>query len=281
MKKVIAQIYEESDYSVFKALPDNRDVLKKRVDKLIASMSEKYLLNPIMVNGHMQIIDGQGRYEARKILGKPIHYFVVEDANVEDCRRMNKYNTKWMPIDFCKSFAKTGNPNYQRLLQVCKDAEIPISRALRLSNHGTSDNKDSSYTMSPFEQGKLIFTEEDVNKVLDVCAKANEITKALLTEIRRNEAFYTAVKIMVDYEGYDHERMLKNCALNRSSYTQMSNLKNQLVEFERIYNYKVKKNKLFFSDYLRNKGRAVRNYENVKSAYNEAYKAENVSTLEE
>lgn len=280
MKKIISYIYEEDDYSVFKSLDKNRDVLKNRLDKLIASISEKYLLNPIMVNEYMQIIDGQGRYEALKILSKPIHYYVVPGADGDDCIRMNKYNTKWISLDYAKSYAKAGNPNYQRLLKACQYVGVTIKRALRLSNHGTTDNKDNRNGMSIFERGLLAFSDEDAEKVKDICEKADQIAKALLTTNRLNEAFYTAVKVMCEFDGYDHERMLKNCTLNRATYAQMSNLGNQLKEFERIYNYKSKKNKLFFSDYMRNKGYSVRNYDNSTSPFKEMYSGENVSTLE-
>ena len=94
MGKIIGNIYEETDYTKFRKLPDNRDVLSNRLTKLEASLSERAILNPIIVNEKMQIIDGQGRYEALKRMGKPIQYVVAKGANSDDCKRMNRYNTK-------------------------------------------------------------------------------------------------------------------------------------------------------------------------------------------
>jgi len=275
MNRVIGKIYQTDDYGMFKRLPDNRDVLEKRVRKLVASISEKYLTNPIIVNENMEIIDGQGRYEALKHLGKPIDYIVVHGAGSEDCKRMNRFNTKWSTLDFAKSFAKAGNKAYITLLRGVNATNLPIGTVLRLANHGTKAG-GTSYAMSKFEKGLLDFTDLDYDKVIRVHKAADEITYALQTTHRRNDAFYTAVKIITETENYSHDKMLRNCAALRSSYNQMSALKDQLVEFERIYNYRTSGDKkLYFSDYLRGKGAAVRDYGKTYSPYDDT----DISTL--
>lgn len=284
MRKVIAEIFEETDYTVFKALPDNRDVLKTRLDKLVASMSEKYLLNPIMVNANMQIIDGQGRYEARKKMGKPIHYFVEPTATSDDCRLMNKYNKAWSNLDFAKSYARAGNANYQLLLKACGDYDLAIGSVLKFSNKSTASRKDKGYTTTPamsrFERGELLFTEEDYKTVGKVWGYAKDIHGALLLAQHITKTFGGAVMIISSHPEYDHERMIKNCKMNRASFAYMSNTKDQVAEFERIYNYKAKKSRIYFSDYYRNKGYSVRNYDQPEmNAHRNDYKSENMSTL--
>lgn len=269
MKKVIGRIFQTDEYDIFKRLPDNRDVLEKRVRKLIASISEKYLTNPIIVNENMEIIDGQGRFEALKQLGKPIDFIVVHGAGSEDCKRMNRFNTRWSTLDFAKSFAKAGITSYIILLRGVADTKLSITTVLRLANHGTNP-KGSSVAMSKFEKGELDFAEKDYYTVLAVHSAADDITFALQTTHRRNEAFYTAVKVVTETENYNHERMLRNCATLRGSYNQMSSLKDQLVEFERIYNHRTSgDNKLYFSDYLRNKGASVRDYSKTYTPYDD------------
>lgn len=66
MSRIFAQVYEEKDYSKFKRLENNRDVTESRKEKLKASIASGEILNPIIVNEKMEIIDGQGRYEAKK-----------------------------------------------------------------------------------------------------------------------------------------------------------------------------------------------------------------------
>ena len=135
--KIIGQIFEEENYDTFHRLNDNRDVLSARLSKLITSISERWILNPIIVNEKMEIIDGQGRFEALKRLNKPIPYIISPGATSEDCRRMNKYNNRWSVLDFANSWSKAGKIAYTILLDTCQKTKLSISYVMRLSNHGT------------------------------------------------------------------------------------------------------------------------------------------------
>ena len=268
--KIIGHVYEEDNYDLFVRLEDNRDVLSGRVGKLIASMKERYICNPIIVNEKMEVIDGQGRFEARKAMGKPIHFIIVEGTTSDDCRRMNKYNSTWTVLDFARSYAKTGISSYIRLLETCKTVNLPISTVLRLSNHGTRKCTTRTEKMSNYEKGLLSFTAEDSKVVNHVTQLADEINNALQFTGRINDAFRCGVKVMVETPGYSHNRMLRNCKNERANYAQMSRLVDQLVEFERIYNKRAKTSeKLYFSEYMRNKGSNVRDYDNSYSPYND------------
>lgn len=275
MAKVIGQIFEEDNYDIFVKLDDNRDVLSGRLGKIVASISERYILNPIIVNEKFEIIDGQGRYEALKKLKRPIHYIIAPGATSDDCRRMNKYNTKWGKLDFAKSYAKAGKRSYANLLKACKDTSLSISRALRLANHSRTSNARVDET-TLFETGGLVFTDDDVVLVGNVCKEIESVVEALQFSGRINDAFCTGVKVCMETKGYKHERMIANCQKCRSTFTQMARLGDQLIEFERIYNKGYTgKNRLYFSDYMRNRGTNVHDYSTRRTAYNDV----DVSTL--
>ena len=272
--EIIGYVYQTYKYDSFVRLEDNRDVFSNRLNKLIASISERYICNPIIVNEKREIIDGQGRYEARKSLGLPIHYTIAKGATSDDCRRMNRYNTKWSRLDFATSHAKAGKEAYQILLATCEKTKMPVDQVLRLGNHTGSISREKTIAMNAFERGDLVFTEDDAQAAINASNIANEITEAFQFTGRRNDAFYYGVKVMCEWKGYDHNRMVKNCRRLRGTYQQMSTLKDELVELERIYNYQAK-NKLFFSDYIRNKGANVRTYDTCYSTYDDV----DVSTL--
>ena len=276
MRKVIGSIYQETDYSVFKKLDDNRDLLAARLNKLVASISVKYVLNPIIVNENMEIVDGQGRFEALKTLKKPIPYIMVRGLNIDDCRRLNRYNSKWSSLDFVKSFAESGNQNYINLLKVSNDLDIPISHIMRMARKTISGRGENVLV-----NGKLEFTEDDTMNVIHVQHTADDIVTALSWKGRTNDAFRTSVVVLDNDDRYDHARMLKNCAVNRGSYQQMSSVEGQLKEFDRIYNYRVSpKNRVYFSDYMRNKGYNARGYDVQAYKATNEYFGHNVSTLE-
>lgn len=275
MAKVIGQIFEELDYTKFRKLPDNRDVLSNRLSKLLASFSAKQILNPIIVNEKMQIIDGQGRYETLKKLGRPIPYIIAKGADSNDCKRMNRYNSKWSNLDFAKSYAAAGNENYINLLKACSLTTYPINRVARLANHSTAMTATGE---SPIESGKFIFSEEDITKVLKIKEMITDIQDTLLLGKRINDAFCVSIKIMSEYKGYNHTHMISNCKKLKNTFSVISGIEGMLQEFERVYNYKCPMDqRLYFSDYMRNRGHnSIHDYSTTLSEYDDV----NVQTLE-
>ena len=256
--KQIAPVYETTDYDMFKEMPFNRDVTERRVAKLVASFSEKEILNPIVVNEYCEIVDGQGRYEALKKMGRPIKFVVAYGADINDCRRMNIYNTNWSWGDYINSYAKAGNPNYIRM-QSCTE-KSGLSYRMVLSLAGKSDGGGGEWSTNyRLPNGLLEFTEENVEQVLQFVNMFKDI-KAALSVPKLNETLMKALKVAFLTDGYDHKRMIKKCEYCRSNFRQMIGLEDMLIELSRVYNFKVLKDHLYFEDYMRNKGYNVYSY---------------------
>ena len=263
-KKAIAQIFETDEYDAFRKLEDNRGVLESRVDKLTASFSEKEILNPIVVNEKMEIIDGQGRFEACRRLGLSIKFIIVHGATVDDCRRMNQYNTKWNSNDFIQSYMKSSNPeiakNYENLNTAMDLTGLGLMTVLRLANKSSHGHGASEIGI--VYSGELVFTDKDLEEVCDEYEYGESITKALNDTGRTNEAFWKSINVLIHTEGFDRKRLIAKCSEKRHTYAQASRLEDQLKEFSRIYNSGLNpKNRIYFEDYMRNKGYNVRNYE--------------------
>ena len=256
--EAVDMIYSTKNYNIFNNLEFNRDVKEKRVNKLVASFSEKEIPNPIVINEKFEIIDGQGRFEALRILGRPIKFIIAKGADIKDCRRMNIYNTNWKKDDFVNSYAMAGNENYINLKQIRKETKLPYTTIMRLINKG----KNSLKKFDSLENGKIIFTFKDMEMVRTIYKSVKEIKEALAFTKQLNDNFIVAVKIMTEFSEYNHARMLKKCANQRHSFGQMSNLESMLKEFSRIYNFNQNKadSKLYFEEYMRNKGYNVRSY---------------------
>ena len=253
---IIAQVYETYNYSKFRKLEFNRSVLKDRKEKLMASFRAGEVMNPIVVNEKDEIIDGQGRFEARKELGLPIQYVIAQGANIDDCRRMNQYNSKWSTADWVTSHAESGNQNFVILRDVNSEVGLGYVKILRLCNKSGGGRTGTSIT-----EGTLIFTQKDADTVRKVVGLGKEIVEALVFTSEINAAFYTAVKVVCETPGYKHEKMLNNCRNCRSTYNQMAGLESQLKEFSRIYNYRAAtKDKLYFERYMENRGHNARDY---------------------
>ena len=273
MKKKIGDIWEETDYSVFRKLVGNRPVDKKRRDNLIKSISIKDILNPILVTNligteGLFIIEGQGRYEARRFLKKPIQYIQVQGLTIEDCKLLNAYNEKWKRVDHMNSGAETGNPDFIRLQATVSATGIALNTVMRIAGHSPSAMEKG------LRNGDLVFTEEDAKRVVKIDNEVMAIWKTIGGGERKpNDLFYGAVKVMMDSPDYNRRRFLKNC--ERTDVKRMGTLKEQLQEFSRVQNLAKRSAPVHFEDYMRNRGRAVRDY----SVSDYTRKVEDVSTL--
>lgn len=244
MRSIAANVYMEDDYSVFRRLDENRSVLEGRVEKLVASLSEGEIMNPIVVNEKMQIIDGQGRYEAKKALGLPIYYVVANGAGIDECRRMNRYNTNWNLDDYVESYANGGNDNYKRLVDMAHESGRSYSIALIISGKDRIGGCDS-----PVLKGTLQFSEDDHIRSIVLSEKIDEIGKTLTGgDPIGKRTFIRAARFVVETAGYSHKTMLNHCAQLRHTYKTQADVESQIMEFERIYNYGMKKTYIGFHD---------------------------------
>ena len=83
------KIYKTTDYSLFKYLKGNRAITELHVRRLVESIKEKDLQVPIIVDEKMNVVEGQHRLEAYKIVGRPILYIVKDNVTLEDLRKLN------------------------------------------------------------------------------------------------------------------------------------------------------------------------------------------------
>ena len=278
--KKIAEVKETFDYGKFKKLRANRIVIERRKQKLIESFSVKSILNPIVINKYFEIIDGQGRFEARKELGLPIQYIMEPDAGIEECSLMNAYNTPWTLHDFIVEYCIEGNENYMRLKKIIDDYKIPISLALRyaeVNGRSASSGGGKELIMS----GRLVLSPEQEKICRDTVNHMIELKEALMLEKTPSIAFQTAVKVMLKTEGYEPGRMIRNCKMCRSDFAVMSNLEAQLKEMSRVYNFKRKTGRIFFEDYMRGRGYNVRTYEEIGETLARPTAEDDISTLKE
>lgn len=111
--KGIGIVYESMQYEQFKRLEGNRDCTEARAKKIESNIKQNgYVLNPIVVNEHYEVIDGQGRLQALKNLHLPVHYVVAKGAGVQQCAILNAASTPWKLSDYISSYAQLDNENY-------------------------------------------------------------------------------------------------------------------------------------------------------------------------
>lgn len=198
------EIKQTNNYEIFKKLEGNRITDKKRVEKIKKSILKVgYITSPILVNQNMEIIDGQGRFEALKQLQLPIEYIVQSDIGIKECIAMNVYQTNWKIQDYIKSYADKGMKSYVYLYNLI---EKYSKNNINIAQIAVATQGISRFGANIIRDGEIIITDEEYNnaiKKLDLVTDVAEKYK----DIPRINLIVNAILYCINIEGLDFERL--------------------------------------------------------------------------
>lgn len=232
-----AAIQSTVHYHLFKRIDSNRHLDKRHVNKLVEAIRKKNLLhlNPIVVNGEMEVIDGQHRLSAAKILGVAIYY--TQDARIShnDIGGMNSNKKNWQMMDYINYYAKKGNRNYVAFLELCdkhKDYKPSMLQTL-CSKDGTrrsNDVKEGLFDISNIDHAEIIISYlEDFKKY---------------TLLAANSRFIEAVRLIATHPEYNHERMMGKVQQNPTAILPCANNKQYVQMLQAMYNKHVREDNI-------------------------------------
>lgn len=234
-------INQTRDYSQFKIHPLNRGINKGHVNRIMESMKNRLTFTFIKVDKDMQIIDGQHRFEALKLLGHPI-YYVQDDFDTLDMINENTNQKNWGLNDYINHYANLGIKAYNDLLGLSKIHKIPTHMILAIyKEHSyrrayvTNDNKtqmsiDIKTGKFNFDENKLHFKLSKIREVAD-CFSVKNYPNYLLTAIDKIQR----------HKDYDHEIMIHKAQLFSYMYEKRNKLHEYVELLEDIYNYRSRK----------------------------------------
>lgn len=235
---ITGKTYRTNDYSLFKRLEGNRDVLSARVNKIKRSIETNgYIFNPIVVNEKYQIIDGQGRFEVLKLLNLPIDFVICEGAGLEECVVLNASGTIWKMKDYIDSYCELGNENYirfRRVINKFKDITFSIKAGIAMGLAAAPNDV--------IKNGRIKFTAQNEKEAED-----NLNFASLFTPIFKNmngrysEFFYYAVVFAHNQPEIDDKRLFET--LQRTPLSPVSDIRGALDKLSDVYNSRLSQNK--------------------------------------
>jgi len=230
------KILKTTGYSLFTFIKGNRPINYTHVGNLVASIKEKDLAMPIIVDQNMNVVDGQHRLKAYEILSKPVTYIIKKDFNLADIRQVNSVQKNWTPLTYMNSFAQLGIEDYVYLEWFYRTYKFGINECCQMLDGGAqrsskhnSEFKEGKFKIKNLEQGKLM--AKRINKIGEYFEhyKKRTFVTAMIFAIREKDFAWTRF-----------EQKLENFS---------SILKNQgsrhdfLVNIEKLYNHKTSVNK--------------------------------------
>lgn len=197
------EIKSTYNYNMFKKLQGNRATSIARINKIKKSIMEVgYITSPILVNENMEIIDGQGRFEALKQLELPIEYIVQSGISVKECIAMNIYQTNWVLLDYINSYADKGIQSYIYLIRGMKKYPlIKGSYAYAITLYGTD-----GFNTRALKNGELEISETQYKEMIEKLEYINPIIQKY-GNIKRIGLITRAMLHCYNIKGIDRKRL--------------------------------------------------------------------------
>jgi hypothetical protein len=152
---IVGQIYETTDYDVFRFRPDNRRI--KETIILRESLKRVGILSPVIVNEKMEIIDGQGRVTLAIKLKLPVPYIINRGFCKREIIELNTSGNKWDIVDFIETYAMEGQEEYEKMLLLLDRYNVPPSILVGLAFNTT----DGARPMDKTRNRQLRFVNYD------------------------------------------------------------------------------------------------------------------------
>jgi len=247
--KVVNQVNETNDYSMFKTLEGNRHVNKLHVKRLKESFQKSYLLSPIIVNEKFEIIDGQHRFEAAKQIGVPVNFLVAPNYGLKEVQMLNENMKNWKKEDYLNAYCDLKYPEYLRFRNFMRrfsDFGIAVCETL-LTNKSTGGNYNSkskelkspsnptgNYAIRFFQEGELVIPDYDL--AVENAEKIMMI-KPYYEGFNRNTFVRAMIGIFkIDY--FNHAKLLERLNANPTALQHCANVTQYKLLVEDIYNFR-------------------------------------------
>lgn len=232
-------VLKTNDYSKFKTKKGNRDLNELHLKRLSSSVKELDLLhaNPILVNEHFEIIDGQHRFNVCKELNKPIYFLMVEGLGLTEIQVLNANSKNWKMEDYIDGYCSMAMVEYCEFKKYIETTDLGISVLLAL----LCGSNNSDYT-SDLKNGKLKLTHK--NRALVVLQWLKDWSEYY--EGCKRRSFVVALVQLYSIKGYSHEKMMQKIKYQSAKLVDSLNVKTYIALLEEIYNFKERGDKLRF-----------------------------------
>lgn len=232
------KIENSNIYGLFKLMGGNRAINYNHVKELKRSMEahpELLPTNPIEVNEHMFIIDGQHRYVACKELGLPVYYMVNAGGNLDATRIENVTQRRWSLMDFAHSYAQGGHKDYQEFLRLAHDyPNIQASVIQTIMAGGELHEKTSTFRRGEFQASDVKAAEAVLEKISAIIDKTHQKFNTPMA--------VTMYILMRDNKDFDYDRFMEK--LQRESAREQFHIQGTrrlcLQSVENVYNFQSK-----------------------------------------
>ena len=225
---VAGKVLQTYDYSLFKTIEGNRNIIPFHLQQLRNSMEQEYLVVPIIVNEKYEVIDGQHRLENAKQLKKPVFFIMLKGYGIKQIQRLNSNMKNWNAKDFASGYRKLGFKDYIMYEQFMEKYQFGHRENVLILSGNTR------YISREFYSG--LFKVKNYEEACQIADRILEY-KPFYNGFNRR-AFIIALVSLFKNPKFSHAEMLGKLRFQSTQLVDCTNVKQYLVLLEHIYNYK-------------------------------------------
>ena len=246
--KVNSEVMYSQDYDKFSILEQNRVVSDNHVSELVVSIQNSGQLTPIIINEKFEIIDGQHRFDACKILKIPVMYLISYKTSINEVILMNNTQKSWKLHDYLRCFSDNQWHNheiYQKVDKFMREHDLKLTTCIVLLSEGTGSGGSTGTALAG--QGLMSF-RKGTYKIGNL-ARAQAIAK-ILSEIKAfapdlvgSDRFCRSYCKLSLEPKWDHNSAVYQIKKYRRKYDGASSKEEALQGLLAVYNYNQLKSK--------------------------------------
>lgn len=228
------RIQSTNQYQLFGTISSNRKVDRQHVKRLAEAIEYNNLLhlNPIIVNASMQVIDGQHRLAAAKMLKIPIYYVQDEKVTKGQIAALNTNQKNWSTMDYVNYWTVEKRDGFKELTKFIEDSGLPVSAAVNLMA------EDTKGALKDMREGWM-----DIGN-MDMAYKIANFMKNVAELYNYgwfiNGGVAKALRRMWEHPDFKPEEFAEKIAFQPRSVVPCTSDKNYLAMFSEIYNWKLR-----------------------------------------
>lgn len=233
------EVIKTTNYNIFKKYAKNREIDLNLVEIFKLNLAKCNLLQfrPVLVNDKMEVMDGQHRLEACRLLGLPVWYQVKSDMNDNELLILNSVGKPWTMNDYLEFYIKKGNKNYIICKEIMERYRITINFMLNFAE------KKEKVLGKPFREGRFVMIKKE--KVIEIFEMYHEIREYLIqkmeSQARRfvnNRTFFTAIVSFLTHPGVEKDIFIHKLEMKLGLLRPCTCVLDYLRIFQAIYNFR-------------------------------------------
>lgn len=245
--EAVNQVYKTNDLSIFKQIKGNRPPNPQHIRRLASSIEKNGMLqNPILVNGKMEVIDGQHRLKAAEKTNSPVFYIVIQGYKIEEVQILNLNQKNWTSKDFMHGYAEMGVESYVKLKNFYEKNNmfnitdcISLCSNLPSNNYGVNKKFDKrrgkeTNQSEVFEEGT--WRGRDFDLAQDWADKIKMVE--MYYQGYNKSTFVKTIIGLLNRDNFDFYEFLGKLKIQPGKMVDCSNINQCRMLIEEIYNYR-------------------------------------------